>query len=158
MRKPEILSGLLSLFQFIRGEMKKSRFKIWLRAALLIQFCGIFGFFLFRDISHGYFNWGWVSLNCCSLCANWFFDESTSFLCKQIQLRRESPFRWIESTLVLIWVLVIAKVITGQVQSLTVIADIIMCLILGIMSGRLGGIGLRVRDLKVRHGFLTKQV
>jgi len=35
-------------------------------------------------------------------------------------------------------------------------ADIIMCAILGIMSGRLGGIGLRVRGLKneqAKHTF-----
>jgi hypothetical protein len=32
-----------------------------------------------------------------------------------------------------------------------------MCTILGLMAGRLSGICLRVRDLKLRHGFLEKQ-
>lgn len=49
---------------------------------------------------------------------------------------------------VLVWLLVIAKFILGRIPGMNLVADIIMCLILGIMSGRLGGIGLRVRGLK----------
>jgi hypothetical protein len=45
-----------------------------------------------------------------------------------------------------IWLLVIS----------TPEADFIMCAIIGIMFGRLGGIGLRVRHLKVQHGFILK--
>jgi len=30
-------------------------------------------------------------------------------------------------------------------------ADVLMCMILGLMMGRLSGICLRVRDLKVQH-------
>lgn len=58
--------------------------------------------------------------------------------------------------LILIWVLVIAKLVMGHIPSLVFIADIIMCSILGIMSGRLGGIGIRVRRLKVKYGFVGK--
>jgi len=56
--------------------------------------------------------------------------------------------------LVLIWVLVITKLITAHFPSQVYIADICMAVILGIMSGRLGGIGLRVHKLKIEHGFL----
>ena len=58
--------------------------------------------------------------------------------------------------LVLIWVLVIAKLILGRISSLVLISDVIMCSILGIMGGRLGGIGIRVRHLKLQHGFTKK--
>ena len=37
--------------------MKKSRFKIWLRAFLFLQFSAIFGFYFFRDIANGHFRW-----------------------------------------------------------------------------------------------------
>ena len=34
--------SLLSYLKSLRGEMKKSRFKIWLRAFLFVQFSAIF--------------------------------------------------------------------------------------------------------------------
>jgi hypothetical protein len=57
----------------------------------------------------------------------------------------------------LIWVLVIAKLIASRIPVLITASDVIMCVILGIMFGRLGGIGLRVRQLKMQHGFVEKQ-
>jgi hypothetical protein len=58
--------------------------------------------------------------------------------------------------LFLIWFLFIAKLIIGHIPPFTPEADFIMCAIMGIMFGRLGGIGLRVRHLKVQHGFILK--
>jgi len=58
--------------------------------------------------------------------------------------------------LFLIWLLVIAKLIIGHIPAFSPEADFIMCSILGIMFGRLGGIGLRVRQLKLQHGFILK--
>ena len=43
--------------QFLRGEMKKSRFKIWLRAFLLVQFSALFSVYFIRDIGNGYYTW-----------------------------------------------------------------------------------------------------
>ncbi len=56
----------------------------------------------------------------------------------------------------LIVLLVIAKVFTGHVPELTFWTDVIMCVILGLMSGRLSGICLRVRGLKEKHFQLKK--
>jgi len=50
--------------------------------------------------------------------------------------------------------LVIFKAIAGRVPGLAVWADLVMCVILGLMIGRLTGICLRVRDLRVQHGFV----
>lgn len=58
--------------------------------------------------------------------------------------------------LVLIWILVIAKLITGLIPDLIWIADICMAVILGLMSGRLGGIGIRVRRLKIAADLLKR--
>ena len=58
--------------------------------------------------------------------------------------------------LFLIWLLVVAKLIIGRIPPFIPEADFIMCAIMGIMFGRLGGIGLRVRHLKVQHGFVLK--
>ena len=52
----------------------------------------------------------------------------------------------------LILALVIAKAVTGNVMHLGAWPDALMCVILGIMAGRLSGIGWRVRQLKNRHG------
>jgi hypothetical protein len=48
---------------------------------------------------------------------------------------------------------VIVKAVAGRVPGLAVWADVAMCVILGLMIGRLTGICLRVRDLKPQHGF-----
>ena len=52
--------------------------------------------------------------------------------------------------------LVIGKLAAGQFFGLTVLADVIICAILGLMTERLGGIGVRVRGLKRKHAFLPK--
>lgn len=141
-----------SLLQYLRGEMKKSRFKIWLRAGLFVQFCGIFSFYLFRDISNGYFGWGWALL-VIALCVPFGF-----FMSRLVPMQADVEAKAVTLSLdriylVLIWLLVIAKLITGYIPTLVFIADISMCIILGIMSGRLGGIGIRVRRLKAKYGF-----
>ncbi len=146
---------MLARIQFFRGEMKKSRFKIWLRAALLVQFSGIFGFLLFRDISRGYFNWGRVAFTI-------ILFVPVGFLMSRLVPMQVHPTAQVITLsldkiyLALIWILVIAKVITGQISSLTVVADVIMCVILGLMFGRLGGICIRVRLLKIQHGLTSR--
>jgi len=50
-------TSLFFYLKSVRGEMKKSRFKIWLRAFLFLQFSAMFSFYFFRDIGNGYFSW-----------------------------------------------------------------------------------------------------
>lgn len=50
-------STVIIFLTFLRAEMKKSRFKIWLRAALFVQFAVLFAFYFDRDITDGYFTW-----------------------------------------------------------------------------------------------------
>jgi hypothetical protein len=52
-----------------------------------------------------------------------------------------------------ILLLVIFKAVAGRLPGMAVWADLAMCVILGLMIGRLSGICLRVRDLKIRHNF-----
>jgi hypothetical protein len=139
----------------LQEEMKKSRFKIWLRAFLLLQFSAIFGVYFFRDISAGHFRWEWVFL-IYLLCLPLGFLMS-----RIVPMRADAESRAVILSfdrvyLVLIWILVIAKLIAGQIPALVFVADICMVVILGIMSGRLGGIGIRVRRLKIASGFLNR--
>jgi hypothetical protein len=140
-----------------RGEMKKSRFKIWLRAALFVIFGSLFTVYFFRDIAHGYFTWGWAALLFV------FFIPVGFLLSRIVPMQADLESKAVTLSLdklylVLIWVLVIAKLIASHIPSLVTISDVIMCAILGIMFGRLGGIGLRVRQLKIQHGFADKQL
>lgn len=136
--------------------MKKSRFKIWLRAFLFVTFGALFTFYLMHDTANGYFSWGWVALT---------FALSISIgllLSRIVPMRADMEIRAVtfsmdKAYLILIWVLVIAKLIASRIPSLITISDVIMCAILGIMFGRLGGIGLRVRQLKVQHGFVENK-
>jgi uncharacterized membrane protein YeaQ/YmgE (transglycosylase-associated protein family) len=59
--------------------------------------------------------------------------------------------------LFLIWFLVIAKLLASELYHVEAVADVIMSIILGLMGGRLGGIGLRVRKLKIKHNFIKTQ-
>jgi hypothetical protein len=144
-----------SLLAWGRCEIKKSRFKIWLRAFLFIQFSAIFGVYFFRDISAGYFRWEWAGLIFLACLPIGFL------MSRIVPMRADSETRAVFLSfdrvyLVLIWILVIAKLIAGQFPTWVFLADICMAVILGIMSGRLGGIGLRVRRLKLAAGFLSR--
>jgi hypothetical protein len=139
-----------------RDEMKKSRFKIWLRAVLFVIFSSLFTIYFFRDIANGYFNWGWVVLLFAAFVPIGFL--LSRIVPMQVDLQAKAVTLTLDRFyLVLIWVLVIAKLIASRIPSLIAISDVIMCGILGIMFGRLGGIGLRVRQLKIQHGFVEKQ-
>jgi len=44
---------------FLRGKLKHSRAKIWIRTGLLIFFSVLFGIYLVRDVASGVFRWEW---------------------------------------------------------------------------------------------------
>ena len=141
--------------QSLRGEMKKSRYKIWLRAFLFIQFSALFIFYFFRDIGNGYFSWGQVALLFTLFIPVGFLMSLIVPMKADIKLRAVT-LSLDRVYLFLIWLLVIVKLIIGRIPPFTPEADFIMCAIMGIMFGRLGGIGLRVRQLKVQNGFLAQ--
>lgn len=133
--------------------MKQSRFKIWLRAGLLIQFTLMFSYLLSVDIQKGFFTWSWslivvaVSIPFGFWISRWVpmrFDEQLGKVTLSIDF----------IYLALIWLLVIIRIIVGLLGKGISFSDVIMCLIIGMMAGRLGGIGLRVRKLKQDH-YLT---
>ena len=145
------IKSLLKLLQSKRGEMKKSPFKIWLRAFLLIQFSVFFSIYFVYDIGNGYFSWSKV------LITILLFIPIGFLMSKLVPMRADVEENAIilsidKIYLVLIWVLVITKLVASHAFDEVVIADVIMCVIIGIMGGRLGGIGLRVRKLKLAHG------
>lgn len=146
---------LLQHIGSLRAEMKKSRFKIWLRAFLFIQFSAIFGFYFFRDIGHGYFSWGRVVL------LFTLFIPVGFLMSRIVPMEADPELRAVTLSLdrvylFLIWILVIAKLIAGQTPRFIPLSDVIMCMILGIMLGRLGGIGLRVHRLKMQNSFIAR--
>ena len=128
--------------------LKRSRAKIWIRTGILAVFGTLFGVSLYRAIAAGTFQWTWA------LAA---FLPCFAF---GFQMRRLVPMQVHSATqhitlafdriyFVLILLLVIAKAITGRAPGLTVAADLLMCVILGLMSGRLSGICLHVRGFKL---------
>lgn len=148
--------SVFTFFKSLRGEMMKSRFKIWLRTFLFVQFSALFGFHFFRDSAHGYFSWGRVALLFTLFIPVGFLMSLIVPMKADLELRAVT-ISLPRVYLVLIWLLVIAKLIAGRIPPLIPVADFIMCSILGIMFGRLGGIGIRVRHLKTQHGFIRRQ-
>lgn len=150
------MDKIFTIIQSMRGEMKKSRYKIWLRAFLLIQFSALFSLYFFRDIENGYFSWTRIAIVFASFIPVGFL---LSFI---VPMKADENLHAVTLSLdkvylFLIWFLVIAKIIIGRIPSFTPEADFIMSAILGIMFGRLGGIGMRVRQLKVQYGFIQKE-
>jgi hypothetical protein len=147
------ITSLFSYRKLMLGEMKKSRFKIWLRAFLFLQFSAMFSFYFFRDIGNRYFSWERVAL------LFTLFIPVDFLMSLIVPMKADLELRAVTLSLdsiylLLIWLLVIAKLIVGRIPPFTPEADFIMCAIMGIMFGRLGGIGLRVRRLKLQHGFI----
>jgi len=134
--------------------MKKSRFKIWLRAFLFVQFSIIFGFFFFQDIAAGYFTWERVILIILFFIPIGFLMSYIVPMRANIELQAVT-FSLDRIYLFLIWILVIAKLFASYLYHTESVADVIMCIILGIMGGRLGGIGIRVRKLKIKHSIIS---
>ena len=136
--------------------MRKSRFKIWLRAVMFVQFSVLFTFYVDRDITNGYFTWIWaITLFMLFIPAGFWMSR---FVPMQVDQQSKAVTLSLDRVyLILIWVLVITKLIAGQIPRLVPVSDVIMCAILGIMCGRLGGIGLRVHHLKMEHGLLPQK-
>jgi undecaprenyl pyrophosphate phosphatase UppP len=140
--------------QSLREKMKQSRAKIWIRTGLLTIFSVIFGMYLVRDISSGIFRWEWglAVFVLCFPVGMWM----SRLVPMQAQSAEIVTLSFDRIYFVLIWLLVIAKFILGRIPGMNLAADIIMCSILGIMSGRPGGIGLRVRSLKNEQARLNE--
>lgn len=140
----------------MRGELKKSRFKIWLRAFLLVQFSALFCVYFIRDINSGYYTWKSVALVVAAFIPIGFLLSLLVPMQADMELRAVT-FKLDRIYLFLIWFLVIAKLIIARIPAFTPKADFIMSAIIGIMFGRLSGIGIRVRQLKLQHGFIQNK-
>ena len=136
----------------IRLEMKKSPYKILLRVFLLLQFSAIFIFYFIQDIGNGLFTWPQVAEYI-------LIFIPIGFLMSFIVPMRPNPelkavtFSLDKIYLFLIWLLVIMKLLATYYYHTESVADLIMAMIIGIMSGRLAGIILRVRKLNLQHSF-----
>jgi len=139
--------------QFISQFMKESRGKIWTRTALLAIFGALFGVSLYKDLLDGIFNWqlGAIALLPCLAIGFWMSRLVPMHIHPEQKI---ITFSLDKIYFVLIWVLVIAKLLTGRLLGLLVWSDVLMVVILGLMSGRLSGICLRVRSLKIANQFI----
>ena len=133
--------------------VKESRGKIWIRTGLLAIFGTLFGISLYHDLLDGIFNWqlGIIALIPCLAIGFWMSRLVPMHIHPD---RKVITFSLDKIYFVLIWVLVIAKLLTGRLLGLPVWSDVLMVVILGLMSGRLSGICLRVRSLKIANQFI----
>lgn len=134
--------------------MKRSRAKIWIRTAVLAVFGVLFGLAIYRDVVSGVFHWSWALMSFLPSSAIGFW-MSRLVPMEVHPSSQHITLSFDRTYFALIVLLVTAKVLMGRVLSLVIWGDVIMCVILGLMVGRLGGIGRRVRHLKIRHHFIT---
>jgi hypothetical protein len=134
---------------------KQSRAKLWIRTVILAVFGTLFGIALLRDIHIGVFRWSWAAMVFLPCLALGFWMRR--LVPMQVHIAsRCITFSFDRIYFSLILFLVIAKAVAGRVRFLGLWSDIIMCVILGLMMGRLSGICLRVRSLKKSHHLIDK--
>jgi len=135
---------------------KQSRAKLWIRTVILIIFGTLFGIALLRDIHAGAFRWSWAMMIFLPFLVVGFWMRR--LVPMQVHIAsRCITFSFDRIYFSLILLLVIAKAVAGRAWSLTSLSDIIMCVILGLMIGRLSGICLRVHHLKKSHHLIDKK-
>lgn len=149
----ESIQKLLAFAKSQRGELKKSRYKIWLRAFLLVQFSAIFTFYFIEDIHNGHFTWEQVATFIL------IFIPIGFLMSKLVPMKADKSCQAVTFSLdkiylFLIWFLVISKLLASYRYHAPAVSDVIMAAIIGLMFGRLGGIGMRVRHLKQKHDFI----
>jgi hypothetical protein len=132
--------------------VKQSRAKIWIRTGLLAIFATLFTFQLYESIAAGYYRWSWALLVLLLFLPVGFMMRTL------VPMQVHLDHRVITLTLdkvyfITIWVLVIAKFVAYYAFHAYIISDVLMCVIIGLMAGRLSGICLRVSRLKSVHGF-----
>ena len=91
------ITSLFSYLQSLRGEMKKSRFKIWLRAFLFFQFSAMFSFYFFRDIANRIFQLGVGRASVHTFYPCGLSDEPDCPHESRSSNSEQSHFRWIAS-------------------------------------------------------------
>lgn len=135
--------------------MKRSRAKIWIRTGILTVFLTLFSLMLYEDISTGVFLWqiALMILLPCLLVGFWI----SGLVPMQIHIASQHitfSFDIVYFTIIIL--LVVVKFISSKIPAMEIGADIIMCMIIGMMTGRLSGICLRVRKLKIKHDFIDR--
>ena len=135
---------------------KQSRAKLWIRTVILMVFGTLFGIALLRDIDAGVFRWSWAMMIFLPSLVVGFWMRRLVPMHVHIASRCIT-FSFDRIYFSLILFLVIAKAAAGRAWFLTSWSDIIMCVILGLMIGRLSGICLRVRHLKKSHHLIDKK-
>jgi hypothetical protein len=133
--------------QSVPPVLKQSRAKIWIRTGILGVFATLFGLALYHDIVSGIFRWPWalIVFVVCLPIGYWMRRLVPMQLHSSLGLVTLSFDR---IYFALIWLLVILKALATRLWHFSILADIVMCIILGLMIGRLSGICLRVRGLK----------
>ncbi|MGD8792476.1 MAG: hypothetical protein PVF47_07990 [Anaerolineae bacterium] len=134
---------------------RRSRTKLWLRSGILAIFGTLFGLALYQDVASGRFSWAWalaIFLPC--LVAGYGMSRLVPMQVHRSSEHITLSFDGIYFAVILF--LVAVKAVAGWLPGLGIWADVVMCIILGLMIGRLSGICLRVRALKIEHAFVPR--
>lgn len=134
---------------------KQSRTKLWIRTVILTVFGTLFTLTLYPDMASGVFSWK-LGLIIFLLCLTIGFWMSRLVPMGVHQASKHITLSFDRLYFSLIILLVLIKAVTSRVSGMQIWSDIVMCVILGLMIGRLSGICLRVRALKVQHNFITR--
>ena len=140
-------SMTISSTQATPSLLKQSRTKIWIRTGILAVFGTLFGLTLYHDIETGSFQWLWAMIVLALFLPVGFWMRK--WVPMQVHpASRHVTLSFDRIYFGLIVFLVIVKAIAGNILGVAMVADVAMCVILGLMIGRLSGVCLRVRDLK----------
>jgi len=129
---------------------KQSRTKLWIRSVIWLIFTTIFSISIYKDIELNLFNWFWaITLFVLSAALGFWMKKLIPMTVHHEEKQISISFDLIYFSS--IFTLVIFKIFIGWFPEFVIITDIIMCIILGLMSGRLSGTCIRIRELKTKN-------
>ena len=135
--------------------MQRSRAKLWVRTGILAVFGTLFSLALYPALASGELRWSWAAAAFLLCLAIGFWMRG--WVPMQIYpASRSITLSFDRIYFPTILLLVIAKAITGRIPGAAPWTDLLMCVILGLMIGRLSGICLRVHSLKLQYAFIPR--
>lgn len=141
---------IISKLDIILNYKKQISVRMFLRTFIVALFGIIFSFSLYNDINSGTFRWQWMmAIIFINICIGFMMSKLVPIHVREANRSVTLSFDRLYFFIVLL--LVIVKTIAGYLLSTLFLADVIMCILIGLMSGRLIGLYVIIHKINLKY-------